>query len=102
MGVGNLGGGIAFDLPLLLRTELIASARFSLSEEKDAAGEGDSEATFDMRPCSRRVESASYCVRSVSPFSTAGEESRARRAIVFVNVLGDAQGDALGETVSFV
>ena len=82
---------MAFDLPLLLRVELVVAGRFSLSEEKDAAGEGDSEAMFDTRPCPRRVVVASEYV-SVSSFLSAGEDNRARRAMVVVDGLRRCDG----------
>lgn len=75
VGVGSFGGGIAFDLPLLARAELVAAARFSLSDENDAAGDGESEATLDTRRCLRRVGSPSEYISSSSAFSSAGAES---------------------------
>lgn len=55
LGVGNFdGGGIACDLPLALRT-VFGAERFSLSEENDAAGEGDNAVGLSARARDLRV-----------------------------------------------
>ena len=86
---------MVFDLPLFLRVELVSAVRFSLSEENDAAGEGDNEAIFNTCPWLRRVCSSSGYPFSSSSFSSAGVDMRARRAITNREGLGDALGEAL-------
>ena len=57
-GVGNFeGGGIACDLPVTLRAVLVTE-RFSLSEENDAAGDGEGESAVGLssRTRERRVD----------------------------------------------
>lgn len=72
-GVGIFdGGGIAVVLPLLLRAGWL-TALFSLSDENDAAGDGESEAGFTTRRLSFWMSS------SLSDAS--GDVSTARRAI---------------------
>ena len=66
------GGGIAVVLPLLLRAGWL-TALFSLSDENEAAGDGESAAGFATRPLSLWMSS------SLSDAS--GDVSTARRAI---------------------
>ena len=64
LGVGNLdGGGIACDLLLALRA-LFETERFSLSEENDAAGEGESAVGLSARARERRVDALLFCILS--------------------------------------
>ena len=74
LGGGNFdGGGIAVALPLELRAGWMF-ALFSLSDENDAAGDGESEAGFSTRRLSLWISS------SLSDASR--DESTARRAIL--------------------
>lgn len=51
------GGGIALDLPFVCRPLLADTSRFSLSDENEAAGDGDNEPGLaDGRPGRWRVE----------------------------------------------
>lgn len=79
-GVGNLdGGGIALDFPFAFRAEL-ETARFSLSDEKDAAGEGERVGPATRRPRGR-VDVSSPCA-SLSWSDPSGDERTARRAML--------------------
>ena len=64
-GVGNFdGGGIACDFPVALRA-VFGTERFSLSEENDAAGEGESAVGgLAARARERRVDALSRCILS--------------------------------------
>ena len=80
-GVGNLGGGITLDLLLDCRTALGDDSRFSLSDEKDAAGEGDSDPGFaEARPGLCRVKAVPNILLSSS--SSRSEGGLVRRAIL--------------------
>lgn len=47
--MGILGGAMAFDLAFAWCDDSDADSRFSLSDENDAAGDGDSESRFVPR-----------------------------------------------------
>lgn len=81
LGVGNFdGGGIAALLPFALRALFVLSAWFSLSDENDAAGEGESESGFATRLCLLPVAAFSLWI-SPSLSEASGDSRTARRAM---------------------
>lgn len=71
---------MVLDLPFAWCKGFAAISRFSLSDENDAAGEGESDPKFGMRDCLGCVNEDLVCPSSSSSFS-AGGEILARRAI---------------------
>lgn len=78
VGVGIFGGPMAFDFPFAWCEDSGADSLFSLSDENDAAGEGDSEPGFAPRALLGRLMEFVW----ISSSSSSGRGLFARRAIV--------------------
>lgn len=79
--LGIFGGAMAFDLPFAWCEDSIADCRFSLSDENDSAGEGDSEPRFAPRVLLGRSIAELICTSSSSS-SSSDRDLFVRRAIV--------------------